>query len=89
MKEKIIQNIAYCLNAVGQCGLHIVIDDGNIENHNIQFCLDNLDKYCAKQDTEKAKQIVEYLLMARMNERFEVIYYGFGMYLKNKKEVQK
>ena len=51
--------------------LHIVLDDGNVENHHIQWCIDNLE--CDPEERELYLKCANNLLKMEEYQRDEVI----------------
>lgn len=49
--------------------LHIVADDGNLEDHHIQFCLDECIKHSEREEAGLGKLICEELLKLSMEQR--------------------
>ena len=54
--------------------LHIVTDDGNLEDHHIQWCLDKCEKHPEREDSEIGKLICKELLKLPMEQR-KLIYF--------------
>lgn len=77
---KMIQAIGRLIVTPGQGGLHIVIEDGNIEDDDIQWCLDNTIK------TEKVREIANYLLSLNPLARLSALYKAFFLVINNKLE---
>ena len=71
-ERKVVKMMTDCIGKKGQCGLHIVIDDGNTEESHVRWCLENLNKYCPKEDIEVAKEICEYLLRFDDEKRWKL-----------------
>lgn len=49
--------------------LHIVLDDGNTEDRHIQWCIDHLDEYAAKDDVPLFLECAGLLLSMRERNR--------------------
>jgi hypothetical protein len=59
----------YCLPEMGNGGsLHIVVDDGNIETHHVQFCRD----YAAERNDAEGVRIADLLLQMSKTQRKKV-----------------
>ena len=52
--------------------LHIVTDDGNLEDHHIKWCLDECDKFPEREDSVIGKLICNELLKLPMEQRILV-----------------
>ena len=61
--------------------LHIVLDDGNIENNHILFCLNECIKHPEAEEAEIGKLICMELLKLSMNERKAFYWYWNGFEL--------
>ena len=70
--EEIVKDILYCLSQEGQCGLHIAIEDGNLDDDDIKWCLNNLEENCNKEDIDIANKISTYLLNLEDDTRYEI-----------------
>jgi len=75
-KTKNLIHEIYQFNAVG-ANCHIVLDDGNIEDEHIQWCLDvavveNYHKSTPSQ-LETEKQVLKLLLSMTMEERSDLL----------------
>ena len=73
LEKEMIILIADAISKPQQCGLHIVIDDGNVEISHIRWCKNNLYKYCPIEDLELANKIIDYLLSISWSKRYKVI----------------
>lgn len=60
-----MHNGEYCTGGL----LHIVTDDGNIEDHHIKWCLDECSKHPEREDSEIGKLICKELLKLSMEQR--------------------
>lgn len=49
--------------------LHIVTDDGNLEDHHIQWCLEECDKHPEREESELGKLICRELLKLPIEQR--------------------
>lgn len=60
--KRIIDLVHRCLNMDGQCGFHIAIDDGNLEDANVLWCYDYarglLDAKYAKEATANGTKLI-------------------------------
>lgn len=65
------------------CGgkLHIVLDDNNIEDTHILFCLNECIKHPEEEESEIGKLICMELLKLSMEERKVFSWYWTGLYL--------
>lgn len=57
--------------------LHIVLDDGNTEDRHIQWCIDHLDEYAAKDEVPLFLECARLLLSIRERHRGNAIYKAF------------
>lgn len=55
-------------NCVGGC-LHIVLDDGNLEDHHVRWCRDE----AKKRNDQDAMFMADVLLLYSEDERFEIL----------------
>ena len=62
---------AFCTGGL----LHIVTDDGNLEDHNIWWCLEECNKHPEREDSEIGKLICNELLKLNIEQR-RLVYYG-------------
>lgn len=58
--------------SVGGC-LHIVLDDGNVQDHDVQFCLD----YAKEQGCQQCMELAAILLKMSRTQRLKL---GVGVY---------
>lgn len=49
--------------------LHIVTDDGNLEDHHIEWCLEECNKHPEREESEIGKLICKELLKLSMEQR--------------------
>ena len=61
----------------GECGgpLHIVLDDGNLETENIQWCIDHIDdEWCKASEELKmlCLQCADVMLQLHERDRFKI-----------------
>ena len=67
-------NEIYKSHSVTGGELHIVLDDGNVEDHHIQWCIDNSIKECENQEEKELYlKCANNLLKMKIKQRFEVI----------------
>lgn len=66
----------YEVNCVGGAA-HIVTDDWNVEDDNVQWCLDNLDKYWQSELAE-AKAVLEAFRAMTVDERVSALAINAG-----------
>jgi hypothetical protein len=75
--EELLQDIAelYNLNSVGGA-LHIVLDDGNLDDESIQFCLDTCEEHWSVRECSSilylTKSIGKRLLELTEEERRQI-----------------
>jgi hypothetical protein len=58
-------------NTCGGC-LHIVLDDGNLEDHHVQWC----KEYATKENDTDAMFMADVLLLYTEEEREKILSYG-------------
>jgi hypothetical protein len=64
----------------GGGALHIVLDDGNIETHHIQWCIDNAilnHEFCTPEDESLYLECAQRLLKMTKGQRGRAIYAAF------------
>jgi len=81
-RSALVSMIAEAIAAKRQWGLHIVIDDGNIEDDDMQWCLDNSIPKQEPKIKEKAEMVAYALLATPYNKRRRVVGDGMRKYWK-------
>ncbi len=78
VEEKLKQAIKriYAYSAVGSA-LHIVLDDENVDDHNIQWCMENFHELDNVQERIACEECARLLLQLPVEER-ERIVHGYG-----------
>lgn len=74
--QRTIYLIKYIYENISQSGgaMHVVLDDGNLEDHHIKFCLDeSIPEVKNETNREVFKECAELLLTMPEKERYDVM----------------
>lgn len=78
--------IADCFGMPEQCGLHILIEEKEVEDQTLEFVKNLLEKNTLglpKADRAKGIRIVNYLKLISIDERINIISEAFDKYIKS------